>query len=273
MSAKDGLLSIGEISKLTGAGVQALRYYERKKILTPAYIDPDTGYRYYSLDQIYYISFIINCVQFGIPLKELAEAYSANNMVHMKDFLEKCIKDAERKINILSSGVNGMNKALQRMELGNLYNPRQIYTREFPEKYLHVRKITQPLEGASMIKLLSEAVHELYGENFSRITDDDNLDDLLALPDLGCLCKYSKSGASYYVFGEIPEAYANKNTIKIPAGKYYFRHDKNSQLENAPDIFREQIDGKDDYIIVETQESFLSKSNITQPMYELRLIA
>jgi DNA-binding transcriptional MerR regulator len=68
MNQKSDFLSIGEMSKLTGAGIQALRYYERKNILKPAYTDPDSGYRYYSYEQLYFVQKIINCVNLDIPL-------------------------------------------------------------------------------------------------------------------------------------------------------------------------------------------------------------
>lgn len=45
-------LTIGEVSKMKGVGIKSLRYYDRLGILKPAYINPDTGYRYYSIEQM-----------------------------------------------------------------------------------------------------------------------------------------------------------------------------------------------------------------------------
>ncbi len=45
---KKRLFSIGKLSKLTGVHVQSLRYYETIGILKPAYIDPESHYRYYT---------------------------------------------------------------------------------------------------------------------------------------------------------------------------------------------------------------------------------
>ena len=101
MSRKDELLSIGEMAKLSGAGVQALRYYERKDILHPVFIDPSSGYRYYSLDQLHHVIFIRNCVMLGVPLVEATRAFHSSDMDGAKDFIEQCKKTAERKIEIL----------------------------------------------------------------------------------------------------------------------------------------------------------------------------
>ena len=58
MSGKDKLLSIGEMAKLTGVGIKALRYYEKINILKPAFVDANTGYRYYKFSQTYMIELI-----------------------------------------------------------------------------------------------------------------------------------------------------------------------------------------------------------------------
>lgn len=69
---RDGLLSIGEVSRLKGVGVKALRHYERIGLLRPCSVDPDTGYRRYSHAQLSDVDAIALCVKVGIPLKELS---------------------------------------------------------------------------------------------------------------------------------------------------------------------------------------------------------
>ena len=67
---KQNLLTIGNLSKQTGVHVKSLRYYEQLGILLPAYTDPDTGYRYYTLSQIPVVDAIRACIFLDIPLKE-----------------------------------------------------------------------------------------------------------------------------------------------------------------------------------------------------------
>ena len=45
------LFPIGEVSKLFHISVSSLRHYETIGLLTPAYISPDSGYRYYGPEQ------------------------------------------------------------------------------------------------------------------------------------------------------------------------------------------------------------------------------
>ena len=46
------LLTIGRFARLTGLTVRAVRHYGELGLLQPAYVDSETGYRYYSLDQV-----------------------------------------------------------------------------------------------------------------------------------------------------------------------------------------------------------------------------
>ena len=70
---KSKLISIGTLSKLTGVHIKSLRYYDRLGILRPAYIDPASGYRYYSFPQIHVVDAIQLCVDLGIPLKQFTD--------------------------------------------------------------------------------------------------------------------------------------------------------------------------------------------------------
>src|SRR4051795_12510666 len=46
------LMPIGRFSRLTGVGVKALRHYDEVGLLIPAAVDDETGYRFYSADQV-----------------------------------------------------------------------------------------------------------------------------------------------------------------------------------------------------------------------------
>ena len=48
----DDLLPIGRFARLTGLTIGALRHYDEEGVLTPADVDPATGYRRYRRDQV-----------------------------------------------------------------------------------------------------------------------------------------------------------------------------------------------------------------------------
>ena len=45
-------VSVGRFATITHLSVKTLRHYQQVGLLEPAQIDPSTGYRYYTLDQL-----------------------------------------------------------------------------------------------------------------------------------------------------------------------------------------------------------------------------
>jgi DNA-binding transcriptional MerR regulator len=52
MDQPKDLLSIGTFANMTRLSIKALRLYDGLGILKPLHIDPQTGYRYYGVDQV-----------------------------------------------------------------------------------------------------------------------------------------------------------------------------------------------------------------------------
>lgn len=69
------LFKIGEVTKITGITRKALLVYEDMGLLTPAVKDEESGYRYYSADNMTQIRSIRSLQVLGLSLKEVAEYY------------------------------------------------------------------------------------------------------------------------------------------------------------------------------------------------------
>lgn len=70
---KKNLLPIGEVSKLFHVSVSSLRHYENIGLLTPAYISPDSGYRYYGTEQFEILNTIRYLRVLDMPLSEIED--------------------------------------------------------------------------------------------------------------------------------------------------------------------------------------------------------
>jgi HEAT repeat protein/DNA-binding transcriptional MerR regulator len=66
------LLSIGQFSQLTRISVSALRFYGDAGVLLPTLIDPDNGYRYYSLAQVAQAEQLSALRSVDLPLEAIA---------------------------------------------------------------------------------------------------------------------------------------------------------------------------------------------------------
>ncbi|WP_091350168.1 MerR family transcriptional regulator [Micromonospora rhizosphaerae] len=66
--------SIGELARASGLTVSALRFYDRSGVLVPALVDPITGYRWYTDDQVAPARLVAGLRRVGMPLAEIAAA-------------------------------------------------------------------------------------------------------------------------------------------------------------------------------------------------------
>ncbi len=70
---RKNLFPIGEVSKLFHISVSSLRHYENIGLLTPAYISPNSGYRYYGTEQFEVLNTIRYLRALDMPLTEIED--------------------------------------------------------------------------------------------------------------------------------------------------------------------------------------------------------
>ena len=73
------LMPIGRFSRLTGVGVKALRHYDELGLLVPAAVDDETGYRFYSPDQVDRAEAIRLLRRLDMPLDEIRSTLDAGD--------------------------------------------------------------------------------------------------------------------------------------------------------------------------------------------------
>jgi DNA-binding transcriptional MerR regulator len=66
-----GLMGIGEFARLSRLSPKALRLYDELGLLPPARIDPDSGYRWYSAEQLDQARLVASLRQIGVPLARI----------------------------------------------------------------------------------------------------------------------------------------------------------------------------------------------------------
>jgi effector-binding domain-containing protein len=78
------MLKIGEFSRLSRVSVKALRHYDEIGLLRPIQVDPFTGYRFYSHDQLPRLNRILALRELGFTLEQvghlLEEGISADQI-------------------------------------------------------------------------------------------------------------------------------------------------------------------------------------------------
>ena len=98
----ESLFQIGEVTKIMGVTRKTLLVYEEMGLLTPTVKDEESGYRYYSADNMTQIRSIRSLQALGLSLKEVAEYYyDTDNIDAHLDRLMKLRASLDRNIQML----------------------------------------------------------------------------------------------------------------------------------------------------------------------------
>ena len=86
----DSLFQIGEITKILGVTRKTLLVFEDMGLLTPALKDEESGFRYYSADNMTQIRAIRSLQKLGLTLKEIREYYydTKNLEIHLQRLMD-----------------------------------------------------------------------------------------------------------------------------------------------------------------------------------------
>lgn len=79
------LFSIGDFARIGEVSVQTLRHYDKTGVLKPHSIDEESGYRYYTQEQLFSLNNIKMLQSIGFTLQEIAELSVSNSLPDLID--------------------------------------------------------------------------------------------------------------------------------------------------------------------------------------------
>lgn len=156
---RNSLLSIGEAAKLKNVSIKALRYYEKLGIFNPTYIDPQSGYRYYSPAQLFDLDVILTCGELGIPLKHILDYQTEQGTIDLRQLLIEGSELAEQKIKRARQSLLQINTYLEEIEQQDSFRHcPNTYTRTMPSRYFCAKPwdISRPFEIKNYLKTMSD---------------------------------------------------------------------------------------------------------------------
>lgn len=262
---KKNLLSIGELSKITGVHVKALRYYDSIGILTPVYVDPDSGYRYYSFYQKEEVDAIQFCVELGIPLKEFPNYVNKtapwicyNDLVRQgAELLEKKIQNLQQRL----SRLKAMQAEIERSECS--------FRSDHPEKYVLSERFcwlapyTGTLDCEEANKLIQKITLDIYDAGLEL----GNINGLLLLNE-------NKTWKQYLfveVFGDTDKLMMQSGIFHIPSGNYLCRKVEKSGITKVWDWCSPYLVENEVELVIES-ELFLGNYVFSKPILEQRCL-
>lgn len=130
------MYSIGEMAKLMGISVQTLRHYSNINLITPCFINKETGYRFYDAGNFSTIDRAKYLQRFGFSLEEIKNLYQENSISYTIDCLNNRAKKIEDDIHKKQALLNELRWYSQFFSHAVKRPPLNTpYIRYFPERY------------------------------------------------------------------------------------------------------------------------------------------
>lgn len=116
MKMNEEVMSIGELSKMTGVGIETIRYYERLGLLKPV-ARKTSGYRVFNRDSYRTLRFLKHAQELGFALSEIKDllrlrADKESRCNDVKARAEKHLKEVKEKIERLNSIQDVLSKLI-----------------------------------------------------------------------------------------------------------------------------------------------------------------
>ncbi|MFE7767030.1 MerR family transcriptional regulator [Streptomyces sp. NPDC057438] len=111
--------SIGEMSRDSGLGVSALRFYDRAGVLVPAWVDPVSGYRWYEPEQLVEARLLARLRRAGMPLADIRlvlAAWGGADTELVRGLLEAHLRRLELGLSDARSEFSTLRAQLDRRE-------------------------------------------------------------------------------------------------------------------------------------------------------------
>jgi DNA-binding transcriptional MerR regulator len=105
--------SIGDFSRATHLTVKSLRHYHEEGLLEPAQVDPETGYRRYSPDQIPVAHIIRRFRDLDMPLSDIRAILAAKDLGVRNELISSHLARLESQLESTQAAVASLRNLLQ----------------------------------------------------------------------------------------------------------------------------------------------------------------
>lgn len=131
---------IGEFSKLAKTTIKTLRYYDEQGLLVPASVDPETGYRLYSTDQLARLTRIVSYRQAGLSLEEIGRALAGEDL---EGILSGRLRELSREQESVNDRIRRIRSLISHLK-EEYFMEYQAVTKDLPECIVYSKRMVVP---------------------------------------------------------------------------------------------------------------------------------
>lgn len=150
-------MTIGTFAALTHLSVRTLRHYDRTAVLTPAHVDPNSGYRFYSPDQIKTARVVARLRELDVPLPEIRDMLTSRDPHERNDILLDHLDRMTSELHRTMAVVDALRRLVEPLPDDTL----AVDVRREPET--HVVSLASTVSHDDVIAWFADAASELRG--------------------------------------------------------------------------------------------------------------
>ena len=106
---KQELFRIGEVARMFSISVGSLRHYEKLGLIHPEYTDPDSGYRYYGVQQFERLNTIRYLRALDMPLEDISDFLQNKDVGKIQEMLiqqRETVRQKQQELQIIEQKIN-----------------------------------------------------------------------------------------------------------------------------------------------------------------------
>lgn len=163
------MFRIGEFSRIAQVSGRLLRYYDELGLLVPEFIDPQTGYRYYSAQQLPRLNRILVLKEIGLSLEQITELLAQNlpaeafrgMLTLRKAQIEQALQEETTRLRMVESRLDQLDT------YGQVQEPDIVMKSVEAQPFLSVREI---LPDMNAVRWLAQTINSVVPATIGRST-------------------------------------------------------------------------------------------------------
>lgn len=160
------MFRIGEFSKIAQVSGRLLRFYDELGLLSPAFTDPQSGYRYYSAQQLPRLNRILVLKELGLSLEQIARLLEQNaSTEELRGMLTLRKAQIEQAVQEDLLRLRRVESRLQQIDaLGQVHEPDVVLKAVAAQPFLAVRAVLPGIAAVrQLVRQIATTVPTLIG--------------------------------------------------------------------------------------------------------------
>jgi DNA-binding transcriptional MerR regulator len=137
------MFTIGDFARFAGVSVRTVRYYDEVGLLPPLAVDPATGYRSYSADQLARLHRIIALKELGLSLRQLRPLLDDLDAAELRGMLQLTRAELKDRLAEEQERLARVERCLRAIEKESEMPP-EVIVKTIPELRIAAVRCTRP---------------------------------------------------------------------------------------------------------------------------------